>query len=296
MNIPARRVGPRAAKVTVAVILLVALYTMADWRAVARAVAGLDPGYLVPALILFVPQTLVSAARWRFLAAPVCRISLLEGTRQTLAASALNLVIPSKLGDLTKALMLPVEPADRVKAGRWVVFEKISDVAALSAFVVVGSIAVDCRILTGVAALLLALFWLTGRSTLRLPRDSILTRATICAAWSIVLWSLHLLQIHWFLLAAGVETSLAVTAARVPLAIFAGLLPVSFCGLGTRDAALVWLFSDTAPAATMAAVGALTALRYLVPGLAGIALLPRYLPKGRRLAWQPAGRRSSLAR
>ncbi|MCH7479571.1 MAG: ATP synthase subunit I, partial [SAR324 cluster bacterium] len=77
-----------------AVVLLVALYTMADWRSVARTIAGLDPGYLAPALILFVPQTLVSAARWRFLATPVCRISLLEGTRQTLAASALNLVIP----------------------------------------------------------------------------------------------------------------------------------------------------------------------------------------------------------
>ena len=56
-------------------------------------------------------------------------------------------------------------------------------------------------------------------------------------------------------------------------AIFAGLLPVTLWGIGTRDVALVWMFADVAPAPAMAVVGMLTALRYIVPGLAGIPCL-----------------------
>jgi hypothetical protein len=83
-----------------------------------------------------------------------------------------------------------------------------------------------------------------------------------------------LLQIGWFLRAAGVEVGVQETIARVPPAIFAGLLPITLWGVGTRDAALVHLFADLAPASTMAVVGMLTALRYVVPGAVGIALVP----------------------
>ena len=57
---------------------------------------------------------------------------------------------------------------------------------------------------------------------------------------------------------------------RIPPAIFAGLLPLTLWGLGTRDAVLVHQFTDLAAPSTMAVVGMLTALRYVVPGAAGI--------------------------
>jgi uncharacterized membrane protein YbhN (UPF0104 family) len=92
-------------------------------------------------------------------------------------------------------------------------------------------------------------------------------------AASLVLWTLHLAQIHCFLLAADVPTTWEMTATRVPAALLAGIVPAAFCGIGTRDAAFVWLFADVAPASTMAVVGLLTALRYVVPGAIGIPLL-----------------------
>ena len=57
--------------------------------------------------------------------------------------------------------------------------------------------------------------------------------------------------------------------------LYAGLLPISFCGLGTRDAALVYLFADIAPASTMTVVGLLTGLRYVIPGAVGIPFVGR---------------------
>jgi hypothetical protein len=101
-------------------------------------------------------------------------------------------------------------------------------------------------------------------------RDSLARRAAWPAAG---LWMLHVLQIDIMLRAAGVEVGLLLALARIPAVIFAGLLPISLFGLGTRDAALIWLFSDVAAPSVMAAVGLLTATRYLIPGAAGIVLL-----------------------
>jgi hypothetical protein len=56
----------------------------------------------------------------------------------------------------------------------------------------------------------------------------------------------------------------------VPIAIFAGLLPVTVAGIGTRDAALLALFSGMEQSSLIMAVGALSSLRYFVPSLLGI--------------------------
>ncbi len=97
----------RGVKLLVAATLLVALYSAADWNAVGAALLSLDGAYLAAAPLLFVPQTLLSALRWKFLVSRLQPISVGQAVRHTLAASALNLVVPSKLGDLSKAAMLP---------------------------------------------------------------------------------------------------------------------------------------------------------------------------------------------
>jgi hypothetical protein len=263
----------RALKLTLAGLLLIGLYMAADWRAVAGVLAALDPLYLAAALGLFVPQTVVSAMRWQALAAGVARISLAEAVRHTLASSALNLVAPSKLGDLSKAAMLPgLTAAGRARAVVQVAVEKGADVVALGGLLLWGTV--------GWRATGLAVIWLTlavgGVAAGWCPRATLrfMVRPALGVAnASILLWLLHLAQIDLFLKAAGVFVPWEVMLARVPVAIFAGLLPISLWGLGTRDAALVLLFSDVAPSATMAAVGLLTALRYLVPGAVGIPLL-----------------------
>jgi hypothetical protein len=255
----------RLLKIAVAIALLAGLYTAADWSKVGEALVSLEPAPLVAALLLFVPQTLLSAWRWRRLAAPLAKISFAEALRQTLAASALNLVVPSKLGDLSKAAMLPVsDGAARARAGGLTLLEKGADVAALAALWAAGWLGVD-----GISlSLLLLVLAALGRLT---PLAA--SRAYFAAVATLGLWSLHLLQIDFFLKAAGVFVSWAEATSRVPAAIFAGLAPISFWGVGARDSALVWMFSDIAPASAMTAVGLLTALRYLLPGLAGIPCL-----------------------
>jgi hypothetical protein len=274
-----RLVRSRALKLAVAAGLVACLCLAADWRAVAAAVARLDPAYLAAALALFVPQTILSALRWQGLATGLTRLTLTDAIRHTLASSALNLAAPSKLGDLTKAAMLPDLSAQaRARAVARVALEKASDVMALAGLLLWGA--------AGLGATWLAVLWLVLSATAagaslyrrRGPLPAVRGALALASA-SLALWILHLAQIDLFLKAAGVFVSWDAMLARVPVAIFAGLLPVSFCGIGTRDTALVWLFADVAPSATMAAVGLLTALRYLLPGAAGIPLLAGAWPR-----------------
>lgn len=251
-------------KLIVGVGLVAALLTAADWKNVAGVLGSLDRGFLATALLLFVPQSVLSACRWRALVRPLCDISLGEALREVLAASAVNLVVPSKLGDLSKAAMLPVAAgAAQAQAGALAVYEKAADLAVLLALLACG-------------------LWWPGRIVLPAALIALGVVSRYTGLWrpaaglgfrTVLLWMLHLGQIHYFLLAAGVERSFTDTLARVPWAIFAGLLPVAWCGIGTRDSALVWLYADVTPTPVMAAVGLLTALRYLVPGAVGIPLL-----------------------
>lgn len=271
-------VRSRAAKLAATLILLVGLYFAADWRAVGRVLWQLDGRYFAVALLLFAPQTLLGAWRWRMLCASVTPISFGEALRHTAIAAAWNLIVPSKLGDLSKAALLPnLNASQRATVGGLVVGEKLADVAALCVLIVCG--------VAGERSLgIIALVAIVGNGMLN---DGVLEamatksrqlrmappRLLRLVGMSLALWCLHLWQIELFMRSAGVFAPWQLAAARLPIAIFIGLLPVSFCGIGTRDAALVWLFADIAPAAAMAAVGLLTALRYLAPGAVGIVVL-----------------------
>jgi len=266
----------RIVQIGVSIACCFFLYRAADWRIVFAAIASLDVALMVAAAALFVPQTFLSAWRWKCLMAAVAPLSIATATKHTLAASALNLVIPSKLGDLSKAAFAPVAAGtDRRRAAMLVGYEKGTDLAAIAIAMLLGRWAWGAMNLglACVAAAIAsygALQWLRRRSRLT---NWIPSRMVAVALLTSLLWTMHLAQIHCFLLAAGVSTDWPTTAARVPAALLAGVLPAAFCGVGTRDAALVWLYADAAPAATMVVVGLLTALRYVVPGAIGIPLL-----------------------
>lgn len=262
----------RLGKLLVSVTLLAGLWFAADWSTVVDKLGQLEPGNLVVALLLFIPQTIVSAWRWQRLARGCCSITLAEATRQTLAASAWNLIVPSKLGDFSKAACLPLDkPLSRAKASGLVMLEKLADLGCLLSVLAWGLTGVMGGLLFATVALAVWVRRSTPPYVEQRPRwwGPVLgvVAATVC------LWLLHLTQLHLFLLSSGVDASWSTTAARMPVALLAGLAPVALWGLGTRDATLVWLYSDVASASTMAVVGMLTALRYLVPGAVGIPCL-----------------------
>ena len=268
-------------------------------------------------LIMFVPQTLVSAMRWRVISSRLCHISLGESVKLILAGNTLNLILPSKMGDIAKAYFLNKEGKLELSGGlHIVVFEKVMDVVSLSLVMLMGILAAR---LTDYMGLVIALFgigilslgaliyfanitnsqiyrWFVHRflckivgEKLSLMFDNVLSHASALGvefkkhrllmpivSLSIFLWVFHLVQFVCFFFALRAGVPVFQIFALVPVAIFIGLMPMTIGGIGTRDAALIYLFSPYAPASLIAGIGIFATMRYIVPGLLGLPFFNQY--------------------
>jgi len=235
--------------------------------------------------------------------------------RLVLAAAVLNMVLPSKMGDLAKAYFIRDRDEQKTAvAVPLVIFEKTCDVLALLAWCGIGLLALpkdDWRLwlLSGVAmAMVVAGALVLGSKTLAVllfrgasrlvPIDAIRNAVSkVEAAWeqmhayfwgrggrlaavvalSLAVWCLHLLQIWMFIVALRGSVPFAHSMGLTALAIFAGLALPAYAGIGTRDVALIYFYRSYLSPETAAAVGILCTTRYVMPALAGLPFLNRYL-------------------
>jgi uncharacterized protein (TIRG00374 family) len=294
--------------------ILAVIYRRIDPWAILNILKHAAPGPLAWAALLLAATTLLSAARLRLLLPPDRRLGLGTSLRLILAASVLNLILPARSGDLLQSLFMRRHGGiSGTLAAALVVFEKTTDLLALLVWcaaglalrfedapffrvmlaVVVAGLAAGIALLASprLADILFALALRLGVASmadrLRALRGSwhemhaLFWRAwPVCImtmALSMLIWFLHLLQFWLMARALGAPLPMIVTLALVPLAILAGLLPLTLAGIGTRDAALIALLRSYMSPATGAALGVLATLRYLLPALAGLPALQRYL-------------------
>jgi uncharacterized membrane protein YbhN (UPF0104 family) len=299
----------RAVTLALAAAVLALLWWKTGVSELGETLSTLDPAWLAGAMALFVPQTLLSAVRWRWIVGFYQPISTARATAAVLASSSLNVILPSKMGDLLKGATLdPAREGGDLRTGLLLgVLEKALDTAALcalmlgaAAFAPPGDALAWFLLATGgagVAAFVaLALPGVSDRLArlegsvrgglvgkgVRLVGSAaaILTRArrdparlALVGISAVALWALHVLQFSMVHRAAAGTASEALVWSRVPMAILVGLLPVTFAGIGTRDAAFVHFLGAAAGKGPALALGVLGTLRYAVPALAGLPFL-----------------------
>jgi uncharacterized protein (TIRG00374 family) len=243
------------------------------------------------------------------------RLGFGESNRLILVASVLNLVLPSKMGDLAKAWFIKERGHTSASlAFALVVFEKTCDMLSLLLWCAFGLLlypqkdalfwimtaCVTGGLVAGLALLgspaLAELAFRTGarlapaRARAKLEQLRLAWREMHDCFWcdrarlarvsmtSVSIWFLHLLQIWMFILALRAHTPFLANLALAPLAILAGLLPLTLAGIGTRDAALILFYQPYLNAPTAAALGILCTMRYVLPALGGLPFVSRYLP------------------
>ena len=290
--------------------LLAILYWKIDLARLLPVFAGCDPMWMTLSLGMVVPITLCTAWRLQQLLPRAGQLGFGEANRLILVASVLNMVLPSKGGDIAKAwFMRDRSGFDGTLALSLVVFEKACDMLALLLWCAFGLAlypqkdALFWTMTAGVASLLaLGLLLLGSEKFARIffklgERVSREKFAKLGASWSemhgyfwsgkprlakialtsVFIWFLHLLQIWMFILALRAFAPFLANLALSPLAILAGLLPLTFAGVGTRDAALILFYAPYFDAPTAAALGLLCTARYLLPALGGLPFAGRYL-------------------
>jgi hypothetical protein len=290
-----------------------------DVRRLADALRRADGAGLAFALALVVPLTLLTARRLQALVPPSAHLGLWAACRLILLGSMLNMVLPSKMGDVAKAYFVTrdhgVAPSVAVSL---VIFEKACDLLALLLWGALGLLLMPRReawalgAAAGLAAVLAAgtlglaspraAGWTARRARALLPAPVAARLERLAVAWSellailrraprrllsvattsLVVWLLHLAQIWLFARALGGAIPFVANLALAALALVAGLAPLTFAGVGTRDAALLVLYAPFLSPAAAAALGLLCTVRYVLPALAGVAVA------GERRGWRPA--------
>lgn len=321
----------------VTLAILGAILASVDRAALLANVRATRPIPFAIAMFLFLPQNALIVWRWMRMASPFTPMPFRRAASLILAGQSMNILLPSKLGDLAKAWFLVREGAlDSPRAIHLVVFEKLLDLASLSFLAMAGVAAawlldvegadsarfrVAAAVCLAIATLVVAsvgwLYFAPGRATFhdrsreRLAGDAATgrvgrilgrilglaagareiaallrergARRSLLAGVSLALWALHLLQIRFFFECLGADVPALAFASLMPLAIFVGLLPLALFGMGTRDAAILFLFAAWAPPETLAAVGLYVSLRYAVPALAGLPFLNAHLAAARAM-------------
>jgi uncharacterized protein (TIRG00374 family) len=274
-----------------------------------------DPLWMGASLGMVIPLTLFTSLRLQHLMPKAGQLPFAEANRLILTASVLNLVLPSKMGDIAKAwFMRDRSGLNGSLALSLVVFEKSCDMLSLLLWCVFGLALYPQKeglfwILTlAVTSLFVGGTLLIGSKRFAHFFFTILTRYTpdklsekiaqLSVSWaemhdyfwaskprlarvlfnSFFIWFLHLLQIWMFIVALRLSVPFLRNLALSPLAILAGLLPVpTFGGAGTRDGALVALYAPYFASPEALALGLLCTARYLLPALGGLPFAGHYL-------------------
>lgn len=300
--------------ILVSLAILAVIYWRIDHVKLLAAFANADPAWLIASLAMVIPLTMFTSWRLQQLMPERGQLSFGEANKLILLASVLNLVLPSKMGDIAKSyFMRDKGNLTGSLALSLVVFEKACDMLSLLLWCVFGLLlyphkdALFWAMTVAVVGSLLLGILLLGSTTFAnfffktserfAPAKLAAKLGKLKESWnqmhgyfwaskrqlakvvltSVFIWFLHLLQIWMFILALKAWVPFLSNLALSPLAILAGLLPLTFAGVGTRDAALVLFYAPFFPAPTAAALGVLCTGRYLLPAIGGLPFLSQYL-------------------
>lgn len=321
----------RLISIAVSLTILAVIYWKIDFPKLVQVFQNCDRLWMAISLGMVVPITMLTAWRLQQLMPrerQEVRGKRLEATERReeatlnfgeannliLAASVLNMVLPSKMGDIAKAYFMKERGhLSGSLSLSLVVFEKVCDLLSLLLWCAFGLLLyqqkdwlfwlmtafVTLGFITGLLLLssrkFAEIFFIVGRAIapkkLRLKIENLRGSWTqmhnyfwhdqrqllTIASTSVFIWFLHLLQIWFFILALKAWTPFITNLALSPLAILAGLLPLTFAGVGTRDAALILFYQPYFNAPTAAALGLLCTSRYLIPAIAGLPFIGQYL-------------------
>ncbi|MEL6494927.1 MAG: lysylphosphatidylglycerol synthase transmembrane domain-containing protein [Cyanobacteria bacterium J06623_7] len=303
----------------ISVVILLYIYTQIDFAKLLTVLQNCDRPMLIISLGMVIPITLVTSWRLQQLV-PQQTLGFIEANRLILGASVLNMILPSKMGDLVKSYFMAERSSLSGSLALSIsIFEKASDLLSLLLWCVFGLLIYPAKdslfwVMTGGVALGLSLgLLMLGSLTFARQFFTIVTKLTPqklslklqkmqtgwdemhnyfwsdrrqllkIAATSIFIWFLHLLQIWLFILALRAIAPFLVSLALSPLSILAGLLPLTFAGIGTRDAAIIYFYRDYLPEATGAALGLLCTSRYFIPALIGLPFLGQMMGAAKKL-------------
>lgn len=288
--------------ISITALIFYLLFARIDFFSVINVLLSSDPLWLVAAFLLSLFSIAVTAKRWQTLLKPLgYDFQYKESLYLILGALPLTSITPAKAGDVIKAYYLKDKVPSTKTVGA-VVAERTFDILSLVLLSLIGMLFRQRYELASIAFIILVciiaifiLARLTSSFHLSIIKDSwnekiqnlilplrLLTRhkTAFCLVffYSLLIWFISIVQTLTFFYALGLDIPLLFTVANIPIAIFIGLIPVTLGGMGTRDAAIIFLFSEFASPEKLLGVGILFSIfRYWLLSLIGIPFMRKMM-------------------
>ena len=313
----------RFISLAVSVAILLIIYSKIDTQKLIEVFKNCDPVWIIISLGMVIPLVIFTSWRLQQLMPKGTSLGFVEANRLILGSSVLNMVLPSKMGDIAKAyFMRERNGVSGSLSLAIVIFEKACDMLSLLLWCAFGLILYPAKdglfwtMTTGVlGGLILGILMLGSRqfadiffnlATQLAPKKIAEKLKKMQSSWaemhdffwgdkqqlllitatSIFIWFLHLMQIWLFIIALKASAPFIISVALSPLSLLAGLLPLTFAGVGTRDAALIYFYQPYFSEATGAALGWLCTSRYFLPAIIGLPFLGQMLSAAKKLKSQ----------
>lgn len=279
------------------------LFTQIDGTSVIQILSNANLFYILASILTLALIIPIAVFRWQVILKVTGHpLSFWRCLNILMAALPLTSITPSKSGDVVKAYYLKNEIPMSITIGT-VFTERVFDVLSLIIISIIGSIFYFkiefLIILTPVLLVVTGLLVVISNSNLKIPliKDSwnsklqnmtysmrSLTKNRkafyVVLLLSFVSWILAVFQTALLFYALRINIPFLFTMANVSIAIFVGLIPVTLGGMGTRDAAIILLFSEYGQPNELLSIGILfSVIRYWIPSIVGI---PFMLKKKRR--------------
>ena len=265
------RVVPLAGVTALVIWLLIG--KVAGAEAVFRAFES-SRWQLIPIAFLLLAAVLgIGTLRWRLILSAMGHdLSFWRCLSAILAAWPLALIIPARAGDVLRSLAIRDRMPVLEGMGS-VIAERFIDVHSLCLLAVVGTSIHGFHEWTMLVAALLVAQWslllllvkkrevALALPVIRRVRDKLERlllaldalaahprKLLLTVGASLTAWTLTTGIVQTLLVAAGAMVPFSKTLGLWPIAIFAGMLPVTVAGMGTRDAAFVYALRTTDPA------------------------------------------------
>ncbi|KXS43611.1 MAG: hypothetical protein AWU59_1019 [Methanolobus sp. T82-4] len=281
------------------IVIFLLIFTRIDINSVIEELSKANLFYLAVSVIPMIFAIIIQSQRWQqILRSMGYAIPYFKCLHILMASFPLTSVTPSKAGDVIRGYYLRKEINPTRTIGS-VLTERIFDLSVLILFSSIGIIVYGryeflfvilmSLLILGVIILILSL---TSRFTMKksikdkvdnvthsmrllLKQKKVLLSILVS---SILIWLLAIVQTLCFFYALDIEIPTIFIIGNIPIAIFIGMIPISLGGMGTRDAAIVILFSDYGTPSQLLSIGLIFSFfRYWLLAFVGIPFMKRMI-------------------
>ena len=297
----------------IGIVLFIYIISKINLQEVAQNFLNIDLRFLLLAFVLTIPSLLIKTLKWKQLVKPFnIELSMKEGISAWLSGFFIGLITPGRVGDLARAFYLK-EKMKIGSALTTVVIDRVLDIFVLMALSVLGvffiitNFHIDGKIIQIIfgtfvlviiaaivffqkkyaSALLKPLFnifvpekykerlkssyqdFYDGITTLKANKGAIAKAAML----SVIAWIITFTNYFVLSLAIGLNVEYFFILMIMPIVLLVEILPISFSGIGTRDATLILFFAIIGLSANSAVALSLTILIFnYIYSLAGLTV------------------------